>query len=262
MADLMTGSSGYATGSIDIATTQVNDDPVPIRGEASAAKINGPASAIVAMQGILGVGPDLKGSKADLVERLAVALNPSGTIKATTDAAWSGQLAPQLGGMPTGAVTPYAGSTAPNGYLLCDGSAISRTTYTALFGVVGTVYGVGDGFTTFNVPDLRGRVVIMTDGVASRVTSASVGGSSADTLGGSGGAETHTLTEAQIPAHTHAFTTYNVVGVGSSVPANSPDMATAGELYDSSATIAPSTGGSALHNNMQPWLALNYIIKT
>lgn len=60
---------------------------------------------------------------------------------------------------PTGMVSPFAGSTAPEGWLICNGSAISRTTYGALFAVIGTVYGVGDGSTTFNIPDLRSMYV-------------------------------------------------------------------------------------------------------
>ena len=61
---------------------------------------------------------------------------------------------------PTGTITQYAGPTAPSGYLLCDGSAVSRTTYSDLFAICGTLYGAGDGSTTFNVPDLRGRTSV------------------------------------------------------------------------------------------------------
>ena len=59
--------------------------------------------------------------------------------------------------IPTGAILPYGGQTAPTGYLMCDGSAVSRTTYAALFAVVGSSFGMGDGITTFNVPDYRDR---------------------------------------------------------------------------------------------------------
>lgn len=62
--------------------------------------------------------------------------------------------------VPTGAVSPYAAAAAPTGWLLCDGAAVSRTTFSALFGVISTTYGVGDGSTTFNVPDLRGRLAV------------------------------------------------------------------------------------------------------
>lgn len=61
--------------------------------------------------------------------------------------------------MPTGTVLPFAGVNAPTGYLFCDGDAISRTTYSSLFDVIETTYGVGDNSTTFNIPDLRGRVI-------------------------------------------------------------------------------------------------------
>lgn len=94
-----------------------------------------------------------------------------------------------------GMMMPYAGTAAPSGWLLCDGTAVSRTTYSALFAVTGTAYGVGNGSTTFNLPDLRGRVPA---GKAATGTFA--------TLGGSGGAETVTLTAAQsgIPDHSHS----------------------------------------------------------
>lgn len=66
----------------------------------------------------------------------------------------------QVGGVPTGAGADWFGATAPTGFLLCDGSAISRTTYSALYAILGTAYGAGDGSTTFNLPDLRGRVIV------------------------------------------------------------------------------------------------------
>lgn len=94
---------------------------------------------------------------------------------------------------PAGAVTAFAGSAAPAGWLLCDGSAVSRTTYANLFAVTGTTYGAGDGSTTFNLPDLRGRVVAAVDGGAGRITSS-------NTLGAASGTQAHTHTSA---AHTH-----------------------------------------------------------
>lgn len=68
--------------------------------------------------------------------------------------------------VPTGVVSSFAGSSAPTGYMLCDGSAISRTTYASLFSVIGTAYGAGDGTTTFNIPDFRGRFLRGVDGTA------------------------------------------------------------------------------------------------
>jgi hypothetical protein len=102
--------------------------------------------------------------------------------------------------MPTGSLMPYAGASAPTGYLLCDGAAISRTTFSALFALVGTTYGAGDGSTTFNIPDLRGRVIAGQDDMggssANRLTGLT-GGVDGDVLGGSGGAEGVTLTAAE-----------------------------------------------------------------
>lgn len=101
---------------------------------------------------------------------------------------------------PAGSVNMYAGATAPLGWLLCDGSAVSRATYTDLFAVIGTLYGSGDGSTTFNLPDLRGRTV---------VGAGSGPGLTPRALTASGGSETVTLGASEIPAHTHTGTTAN-----------------------------------------------------
>ena len=109
---------------------------------------------------------------------------------------------------PTGGIMPFAGTSAgtPSGFLLCHGQAVSRSTYSGLFSVITSIYGDGDGSSTFNLPDLRGRVVAGQDDMggssANRLTG-QTGGVDGDTLGGSGGAETHTLTEAQLASHSH-----------------------------------------------------------
>jgi microcystin-dependent protein len=105
--------------------------------------------------------------------------------------------------MPVGGVIPYAGTAAPNRWLLCYGQAVSRTTYAELFAVTSTTYGAGDGSTTFNLPDLRGRVVAGQDdmgGVSANRLTAVING---DTLGVAGGADTVTLITAELPSHTH-----------------------------------------------------------
>jgi microcystin-dependent protein len=94
---------------------------------------------------------------------------------------------------PVGGVIPFAGSAAPVGYILCDGSAISRSEYDELFQIIGTSYGIGDGSTTFNVPNLKGRVVIAKDASQTEF----------DVLGETGGSKTHTLTIAEMPSHDH-----------------------------------------------------------
>lgn len=137
------------------------------------------------------------------------------TVSSTTTAITSTLIADErdftgLGGgsMPTGSVLNFAGSAAPTGYLLCYGQAVSRTSYAALFAVISTTYGAGDGATTFNVPDLRGRVAAGLDsmgGTAANRLTAGGSGVTGSTLGGTGGAETVTISTSQMPSHTHGI---------------------------------------------------------
>jgi microcystin-dependent protein len=160
--------------------------------------------------------------------------------------------------MPTGTVLPFAGINAPTGYLFCDGDAISRSTYSDLFDIIDETYGAGDGSTTFNIPDLRGRVIAGQDDMggtsADRLTGQS-GGVNGDNLGATGGAETHTLTTSEMPSHTHTYSESSsgpaARGVGDSTTAVARQNVNSG-----------STGGDQPHNNVQPTIILNYIIKT
>jgi microcystin-dependent protein len=97
---------------------------------------------------------------------------------------------------PAGVVQQYAGATAPTGYILCQGQAVSRTTYATLFAVVSTTYGAGDGSTTFNVPNLQGKIPV-------GLNSADL---SFDVRGETGGEKTHAIATAELPSHNHTFT--------------------------------------------------------
>lgn len=159
--------------------------------------------------------------------------------------------------VPSGCLIPFAGTLEPPGWLLCAGQNVSRATYGVLFAVIGTTYGVGDGTTTFTLPDLRGRVVAGKDDMggtsANRLTGTS-GGVSGSVLGASGGAQTHTLTIAEMPSHNHTVIAAIVSG---SVESGNGDN----EPTNSTRTTN-NTGGDQPHNNVQPTMILNYLIKT
>jgi microcystin-dependent protein len=188
--------------------------------------------------------------------------------------------------VPLGGMLEFTGTTAPNSsFVLPFGQAISRTTYAAYFAMVGTTYGAGDGSTTFNVIDKRGRVSAGKDDMggsaASRLT-ATYFGTSAATLGAVGGSESHTLSTAQIPAHGHpgsgspqaAITD----GAAGALKAPAGAAATLNATAGAGVTVIPASefvaafvpsmaltianaGGGGAHNNVQPTVIVNHILR-
>jgi microcystin-dependent protein len=148
---------------------------------------------------------------------------------------------------------------APVGWALCNGSSLSISDYGPLFQLIGTTFG-GNGTTTFNVPDLRGRVPVhQGTGV----------GTGQYIWGQIGGAEGVTLTTSNYPSHNHSFMAYgqnsnanapagNAIAGG--VPAFNTTTQDPGSGQLTNATIGPATGGSQPHENRQPYLAMNWII--
>ena len=158
------------------------------------------------------------------------------------------------GTTPTGAVLPYAVSAAPTGFLLCNGQAVSRSTYSTLFAVVSSLYGAGNGSSTFNVPDLRGRFLAGWDAGTSVLTSVTAGMILGSSIANTGGVEAVTLSVAQIPSHNHTYTIRATGNRGNDGPA---------AVWTSTSTDnTGSTGGSGSHSNIPPAMIINFIIKT
>jgi len=193
--------------------------------------------------------------------------------------------------MPVGTVMAFAGAVAPIGWLLCNGQAVSRLDYADLFALVDLTYGFGDGSTTFNVPDLRGRVAVGRD----------ASNSNFDFLGEHGGEADHQLLVGEMPVHTHIqdshthtqdshnhtqdahahdvlmkFRTGTVTAnsvnpeTGENTVSTGPIVSTSSDSATNQASTATnqaatatnqSSGSGAGHNNLQPYITLNYIIK-
>lgn len=160
-----------------------------------------------------------------------------------------------------GQIKMFGGNFAPRNWALCDGQLLTISSNEALFSILGTQYG-GDGRTTFGLPDLRGRVP-MHDGTGPGLTPRTIGQKS--------GSETVTLTESQIPSHSHTARCDASIGPGhTNVAANAiwaNDAGTSSATYstgDADAnmknTAIASTGGSQAHNNVQPYQVVNFII--
>ena len=158
------------------------------------------------------------------------------------------------GGTPAGAVQPFAMSTPPTGWLKCNGQAVSRTTYAALFSAIGTTYGTGDGSTTFNVPDLRGEFIRGWDDSRGIDSGRTLGSSQADAIE----AHTHDVDiEASKIADSATELTSGQTGLQFST--YDPEANAVGYLWSDSATGATdSTGGTETRPRN---IALNYCIK-
>lgn len=167
------------------------------------------------------------------------------------------------GNTPVGAMLDWSTNTAPNGWLLCDGTAVSRSMYSDLFAVVGTVFGGGDGSSTFNVPDFRGRVAVGRDS----------GDSDFNSLGRLGGEKEHLLITEEMPSHRHDLygdddhdIDSNLKGIYQNSSSTHRGITGYGDGIWGSADpggreYIANTGGDQPHNNLQPYVVVNKIIK-
>jgi microcystin-dependent protein len=178
-----------------------------------------------------------------------------------------------IAAIPTGVLFPFAGGALPAGYLFCNGAAVPRVGATAaLFAAIGTSYGVGDGSTTFNLPNMQGVFPLG----ASSFTAPTTGPYQlAQTAGSPGyvGEATHTLAPTEMPSHSHLIDGVWISGSGT-VESNTgqyvqgPFPVTGNMTYngiglpDAAANVSRNTGGGTAHNNMPPYQTFNYIIKT
>ena len=173
-------------------------------------------------------------------------------------------------GIPTGTITPWSQSTAPTGFLECAGAAVSRSTYAALFAVIGTTYGAGDGSTTFNLPNLTDRVAVHK---SNNKAFASTGGANtvANTGNVAGSTANATLSTAQLASHSHGISNLknSAAYTGGQKAVNPTQTSTSAGLNSD----ASGSGQGHAHNMsanfagdansvLQPYLTLMYIIKT
>lgn len=161
---------------------------------------------------------------------------------------------------PAGQVAMWPVDAAPNGWLICNGAAVSRTNYARLYDVIGTTYGPGNGSTTFNLPNWKGRVPVGVDSAQPEFA----------TMGKTGGEKQHTLTRAEMPniagtfgvvvpdSHSsHRTGDFVGVTVNPSSP-NAKNLPTAnGTIYGYGINV----GGNGAHNNLQPYMTVNFIIR-
>jgi microcystin-dependent protein len=180
-----------------------------------------------------------------------------GMDEATADALY----APAGSAVAIGSIMMWMGDTAPAGWALCNGTLLSRSAYSRLFGVVGERYGAGDGATTFAAPNMTGRIPVGLD--AGQVEFAA--------LGQPGGEKTHTLNANEMPLHQHQVSpgpigntgaTYFGGGTTSNTFAFGPSVTNGAAGFGDIWRTVVDGGGGLAHNVLQPYIVVNYIIKT
>jgi microcystin-dependent protein len=167
-------------------------------------------------------------------------------------------------GVNTGIILPWSDSTAPTGFLECDGTAVNRTTYANLFAAIGTTWGVGDGSTTFNVPDLTDRCCVHTSPSKAFATT---GGANTDTCGGniSGGLADYAVVTSEMAAHSHVSgSNYANPGPYKTEAGSGNNPASLGNTGSDTAHGHSFSGNFSGGNKsvLQPYLTVMYIIKT
>ena len=177
------------------------------------------------------------------------------------------------GGIPTATIVPWSSASVPSGFLECNGQEVSRSTYSALFAIVGTTYGAGDGSTTFLVPDLQDNTPV---GKSNNKALGSTGGANTVAATGNVGGSTAnaTLSTAQLASHTHAYQSYNDAGPPQVAAAPKTALGRSFGLTTINGIIQSTGSGQGHSHNMsatfsgdatsvvQPYLTLIYIIKT
>lgn len=263
--------------------------PIPVSGQtADAPQVNVPIDDIYSILNMLLFADGRKAMRGPLnmngyrITGLAEGVAPD-------EAATVGQVS-GITGTPAGILSPFAGDTPPSGWLLCYGQQVSRATYPRLFSAIGTKFGAGNGTTTFNLPDYRGRAIVGVDNMggapSGRISDA---GAEATKVGGVFGAQSVTLNVDQMPAHSHTVSgSTNSAGehshtysermdttirpeTNSSLPQVSAnhvfnrvnrETEIAGSHSHTISVTAQNTGGGEAHPNLQPSMAANIIIKT
>lgn len=204
----------------------------------------------------------------------AIPISSGGTGGSTAEQARANLGLGSLSVVPTGTVLPFAGNLAPDGYLFCAGQTISRTTYADLFATIGTIYGAGNGTTTFALPDLRGRAVAGKDNMGGTSSNRIANVFDGDVLGATGGSETHPLTEAQLAAHSHTGTaasaglhshtgttssegahTHTVSGTAASAGAHTHTLGDSGDRWSTTGSSNFGTTGAYSMTSTAPTIA-------
>lgn len=224
----------------------------------------------------LGAKPLRSAQGVELLAGTLIQTAPYLALYNNTDAAWylHGFYASQFN-VPLGSCLPFFASNVPNSsFAFPAGQAVSRTTYATLFAIFSTQYGSGDGSTTFNLPDLRGRTPAMIEASASRLTSTYFGGNSTS-LGATGGGESQGLITANLPAYTPAgsitvVSTASNIGQTSGPTDNFASIAGSGQFDNWGRGTVTSTGSlsgtaqggtSAPFRTVQPTMVCNYILR-